>query len=300
MYFFKKLNQTHPNVDEVTSERGRKSSIGVIIRDFKGEVAAGFCRLLLGNFCVLETEALAMEAGVLLAKELGLQQIIIESDSLLVVQNIAAKEVSGETCHIIQGILSSLDCFSRWQIKHVKRDFNRVAHELALYAKCKEISQAWEGCSSSIVRHLIHQDCLWWYSYPVSHCTSSVLFNESLLIKKKKKSYMHPWLWYGFHSIKYVPNQVYLVKGTWIPSHFPKLWDLWAWTTKEKGDAWVQKILLELLCVVNCLVADLTKKMIQSSFIEERHIGLCLFFSPEAIVRPTTDMCFFPISLKHQ
>ena len=160
MYFFKKLNQTHPNVDEVTSERGRKSSIGVIIRDFKGEVAAGFCRLLLGNFSVLETEALAMEAGVLLAKELGLQQIIIESDSLLVVQYIAAKEVSGETCHIIQGILSSLDCFSRWQIKHVKRDFNRVAHELALYAKCKEISQAWEGCSSSIVRHLIHQDCL--------------------------------------------------------------------------------------------------------------------------------------------
>ena len=148
------------NVDEVTLERGRKSSIGVIIRDFKGEVAAGFCRLLLGNFSVLETEALAMEAGVLLAKELGLQQIIIESDSLLVVQNIAAKEVSGETCHIIQGILSSLDCFSRWQIKHVKRDFNRVAHELALHAKCKEISQAWEGCSSSIVRHLIHQDCL--------------------------------------------------------------------------------------------------------------------------------------------
>ena len=96
-------------------------------------------------------------------------------------------------------------------------------------------------------------------------------------------SYMHPWLWYGFHSFKYVPNQVYMVKGTWIPSHFPKLWDLWAWTTREKGVARVQKIFLELLCVVNCLVADLTKKMIQSSFIEERNIGLCLFFSPEAI-----------------
>ena len=60
------------NVDGATSERGRKSSIGVIIRDFKGEAATGLCRLLNGNFSVLEMEMLAVEAGVLLAKELGL------------------------------------------------------------------------------------------------------------------------------------------------------------------------------------------------------------------------------------
>ena len=122
------------NVDGATSERGRKSSIGVIIRDFKGEAAAGLCRLLNGNFSVLEMEMLAVEAGVLLAKELGLQQIIIESDSLLAVQSISAKEVSGETGHIVKGILSIMDCFSSWQIRHVKRDSNRLAHELALYA----------------------------------------------------------------------------------------------------------------------------------------------------------------------
>ena len=40
--------------------------------------------------------------------------------------------------------------------------------------------------------------------------------------------------------------------------------------------------------------ADLTKKMIQSSFIEEHNIGLCLFFSPEAKVRQTIDRCFCP------
>ena len=149
------------NVDGATSKRGRKSSIGVIIRDFKGEATAGLCRLLLGNFSVLEAETLAMEASILLAKDFGLQQIIIESDSLLPVQSISTKEVSRETGHIIQGILSNLECFSSWQIRHVKRDFNRVAHELALYAKCKEMSQVWEGCSLSIVRHLIiHQDCL--------------------------------------------------------------------------------------------------------------------------------------------
>ncbi|XP_023893413.1 uncharacterized protein LOC112005399 [Quercus suber] len=148
------------NVDGATLEIGRKSSIGVIIRDFKGEAATGLCRLLPGNFFVLETETLAVEAGILLAKDLGLQQIINESNSLLAIQSISAKEVSGETGHIIQGILSNLDCFSSWQIRHVKKDFNKVVHELALYAKCKEMSQVWEECSPTIVRHLIHHDCL--------------------------------------------------------------------------------------------------------------------------------------------
>ncbi|KAK9983741.1 hypothetical protein SO802_033266 [Lithocarpus litseifolius] len=128
------------NVDGATSEKGRKSSIGMIIRDYKGEAVAGLCKLLPGNFTVVETEALAVEASILLAKELGLQQVIIESNSLTVVQSISSKEVSGETGHIIQGILSILDCFSSWQIRHLKRDFNKVAHELAHYANCNETS----------------------------------------------------------------------------------------------------------------------------------------------------------------
>lgn len=40
------------------------------------------------QFSLLETEALVVEAGILLAKEMDLQQIIIESNSLSVVSSI--------------------------------------------------------------------------------------------------------------------------------------------------------------------------------------------------------------------
>ena len=60
----------------------------------------------------------------------------------------------------MKGILSILDCFSSWQIRHLKRDFNKVAHELARYANCNETSKVWEGFSPPLVRLLIHQDCL--------------------------------------------------------------------------------------------------------------------------------------------
>ena len=42
---------------------------------------AGLCKLLPGNYTVMETEIMAVEAGILLAKELVLQQVITETDS---------------------------------------------------------------------------------------------------------------------------------------------------------------------------------------------------------------------------
>lgn len=59
-------------------------------------------------------EALAIEAGILLAKEMDLHQIIVESDSLSVIQSIFSKDFRGEISHIFHGILSFLEGFSSW------------------------------------------------------------------------------------------------------------------------------------------------------------------------------------------
>ena len=55
------------NVDGATADDGRCSSIGLVVRDFRGEVVAALCSTLQGNFSVDETEVLAVEARILLA-----------------------------------------------------------------------------------------------------------------------------------------------------------------------------------------------------------------------------------------
>ena len=44
----------------------------MVIRDCRGQVVAALCRVLSGCFTVDETEVLAIEAGILLAKEMDL------------------------------------------------------------------------------------------------------------------------------------------------------------------------------------------------------------------------------------
>ena len=60
------------NVDGATSADGKLSSIGVVIRDRKGDTIAAMCKTLPGQHSSEGTEILAVENGVLLAKQLEL------------------------------------------------------------------------------------------------------------------------------------------------------------------------------------------------------------------------------------
>ena len=55
------------NVDGATSNQGRNSSIGVIIRDCLDHVVVALSKYLPGRFVADQVEALAMEQGILLA-----------------------------------------------------------------------------------------------------------------------------------------------------------------------------------------------------------------------------------------
>ena len=89
---------------------------------------------LQGRYSVKETEAIAMEQRCVLAKKLGLERVIIESDSLLTVQAVEAIDVRGVVGHIVKGIVQSLCSFQESKIKHINRTSNKITHELAQHA----------------------------------------------------------------------------------------------------------------------------------------------------------------------
>ena len=101
--------------------------MGVVIRYATGTIHVACYKYLQGQYLVEEVKALAMERGLILAKEHKLSQIILKSDALTAINSVIAAETNGCLGYVYQGILSLLSSFSSWKIKHVKRDYNRAA-----------------------------------------------------------------------------------------------------------------------------------------------------------------------------
>nr|POE92492.1 hypothetical protein CFP56_37937 [Quercus suber] len=57
-----------------------------------------------GRYFVEDIEAITVEQGLVLDKELGLEKIIVEGDSLLTIQAVETMDVRGVVGHIIKGI----------------------------------------------------------------------------------------------------------------------------------------------------------------------------------------------------
>ena len=71
---------------------------------------------------VLKIKAKAVEEGVLLAWDLGLKEIIIETDAQQVVFSLRSHCVSPSSIRkIIERIMLGLRCFNTWDVSHTRR-----------------------------------------------------------------------------------------------------------------------------------------------------------------------------------
>ena len=126
------------------------------------EIAGGWLLLWLvvlnGEYGAAVTEALAVEEEIRLAMEMELQRIIVESDACGVVNAINESNGSGEFGMVIQGSLELLRSFRSWKMRHLKRDYNRAAHELAQLAKSSGSSQQWIGIELPVIWHVLLLD----------------------------------------------------------------------------------------------------------------------------------------------
>ena len=94
----------------------------------------------------------------MLAYELKLSKVILESDSTAVVQASVSKLGYGDIGPIIQGSLAMLGSFSSWNARHLKREYNRVAHDLAKVIRSAETSQTWFGMDPPFLQQALLLD----------------------------------------------------------------------------------------------------------------------------------------------
>ena len=123
-----------------------------------GMVVAAACMVLNGDYGAAVTKAFVVDEGIRLAMEMELQRIIVEFDSIGVVDAINESNCNGEFGMIIQGSLELLRSFRSWKVRLQKRDYNRAVHELAQIAKTSGSSQQWKGIEPSMIRHVLLLD----------------------------------------------------------------------------------------------------------------------------------------------
>ena len=145
------------NVDGASSIDGSGiSGIGVLIRDDLGRVIAALCKALPVHYPAELTEFFALEHGVLLAQEMNISKVIFESDASSVISAVSQACYGGVAGHLVQSIHSAKSVFSCCSFIHVRRDYNRAAHELAQFAKCNQTSNLWKGVVPPFLAHLVH------------------------------------------------------------------------------------------------------------------------------------------------
>ena len=107
-----------------------------MIRDVEGRLKAALCRKIKAPLGSLEVEAKAYEAGLLLARHLGLRDIVLEGDSLIISNALKRLTLSPSSVDaIMEGIHELGAEIGVVLFSHVCRMGNKPAHILARQAK---------------------------------------------------------------------------------------------------------------------------------------------------------------------
>lgn len=118
------------------------AGMGAVLRNHKGDWITGMTKKVFAN-SVIETELIALREGILLAKEVWLDNIDVETDSLAAKDRLQNwKNETREEMGIIIADVANLLLDDKIKLYHVGRDANRVARyrQLALTILFQSIS----------------------------------------------------------------------------------------------------------------------------------------------------------------
>jgi ribonuclease HI len=120
------------NVDASFHAEDRRGATGVVLRNHDGRYIVGRAKWYDNCLNVLATEALACRDGVLLARELGMQRLQLETDSQVLVR-LWEKRLcqNSEIGPVFQQIQDLSRSFVEFSFVYSSRECNTLAHECA-------------------------------------------------------------------------------------------------------------------------------------------------------------------------
>nr|XP_023914149.1 uncharacterized protein LOC112025707 [Quercus suber] len=125
------------NVDVVVFKEAGSCGVGVVVRNEDGCLMGAMSKKIPFPLGPLEAEARAAEEGIALARDLGLNDVIIEGDTKTVMSTLANSDLlhtPSSILKVMEGAKFRLQAFKSWQTRHVHRSCNVAAHMLAKHA----------------------------------------------------------------------------------------------------------------------------------------------------------------------
>jgi ribonuclease HI len=132
------------NVDAAFDADSGRGATGVIIRDSGGNFVAASCNYTDSAIDATTMEASALLSGLQLAEQFGANSLVVESDSLEVVQAVLdPSEFRGSFAVVIDDCRHLLMMLGMATFQHVPREANVAAHELARYGSSQGFRGFW-------------------------------------------------------------------------------------------------------------------------------------------------------------
>ncbi|XP_042939490.1 uncharacterized protein LOC122274519 [Carya illinoinensis] len=153
---------TKLNVDGAIFHTNGSAGVGLILRDWEGKVLLAVSKKEVAVMEPLEIELIATLRGLQFCIPLGLQSLSIETDSLILAQELSKLELSNYMFrNVVIDIKQLQTRILVCSIVHVNREGNELAHKLARFG-----------------RNVIDTS-VWWESVP--HSVEQVLWTDLLL-----------------------------------------------------------------------------------------------------------------------
>ena len=132
--------------------------MGVVIKNEEGQITGVMSERVELPLKVLETEAKALEEGIIFARDLSLRNISVESDAQVVVKSFNVQSPTSSIQKVIEGITMDLNVFDSWEVNHVCRTRNSAAHLMAKYSKSVIDCCVWVEDTPSVIANQLLYD----------------------------------------------------------------------------------------------------------------------------------------------